>query len=29
MPRAAEASSHAVLAVESLAEGGWRIVIEA
>ena len=29
MPRAAEASAHAVLAVETLAEGGWRIVIEA
>jgi TusA-related sulfurtransferase len=29
MPRAAEASAYAVLAVEPLAQGGWRIVIEA
>ena len=29
MPRAAEAAAHAVLAVETLSEGGWRIVIEA
>jgi TusA-related sulfurtransferase len=29
MPRAAEASAYVVLAVEALAAGGWRIVIEA